>query len=134
MSNEDGSLHIVFNGEIFNYIELREILLKKGHRFRTRSDTEVILHAYEEWGTGCFQRFNGQWALAIRDRKEERLLLCRDRVGICPLFVVRSGERVLFASEIKALFADPDVVRRIDARGLATGVHVVVDRGSAHGL
>jgi asparagine synthase (glutamine-hydrolysing) len=123
MCNEDESVWISFNGEIFNYIELREELLARGHRFRTTSDTEVILHGYEEYGTDFFERMNGQWAFAIWNRQKKELLLCRDRVGIAPLFFTsvftRAGSRVLFASEPKALFKDPEVPRELDPRGLA---------------
>lgn len=119
MATPDESLWITFNGEIFNYVELREELFALGHRFRTRSDTEVILRAWEQWREGCFDRFNGQWALAIWDRRERRLVLARDRLGVRPLFFTRVGGRFLFASEVKALFADPDVPRSLDRVGLA---------------
>src|ERR1700674_1323931 len=109
MCNEDSSLWITFNGEIFNYIELREELLGKGHRFATRSDTEVILHAYREYGEDCVHHFNGQWAFAIWDAKERKLLLCRDRFGVRPLFYTRTSDSFLFASEIKALLTCPEV-------------------------
>jgi len=79
MTNEDKTLWLVFNGEIYNYIELREELIKKGHRFHSQSDTEVILHAYEEWGAGCLQRFNGMWAFALWDEKAQQLFCARDR-------------------------------------------------------
>lgn len=118
MSNEDGAVWVVFNGEIFNHVELRAELVARGHRFRTRSDTEAIVHAWEEWGHGCFERFNGQWALAIWDRRTRELVLSRDRLGVRPLYYARVEGRLLFASEIKALFADPAVPRRIDAAGL----------------
>ncbi|HET9654084.1 MAG TPA: asparagine synthase (glutamine-hydrolyzing) [Kineosporiaceae bacterium] len=118
MGNEDGNLWISFNGEIFNYVELREQLRGLGHRFRTASDTEVILHAWEEWGEDCFPRFNGQWALALWDRRAERLVLSRDRLGVRPLYFTRTPHGVSFASEIKALFADPAVPRQFDPVGL----------------
>lgn len=118
MTNEDGTLWIVFNGEIFNYIELRDELERVGHRFRTHSDTEVIIHAYEAWGGGCFRRFNGQWAVALWNVADRTLVLARDRVGVRPLYVHEGGGRVFFASEVKALFADTRVPRRIDNRGL----------------
>jgi asparagine synthase (glutamine-hydrolysing) len=118
MCNETGTLQIVYNGEIFNYVELREELLKCGHRFATASDTEVIIHAWEEWGRECFARFNGQWALALWDTRTRRLILSRDRFGVRPLYVEHSGGRLRFGSEIKALFADPEVVRRINVHGL----------------
>lgn len=86
MSTQDGSLWITFNGEIFNYIELREELIRKGHRFATRSDTEVILHLYREEGEECVRKLNGQWAFSIWDQKRRRLFLSRDRVGVRPLY------------------------------------------------
>ena len=97
LSNEDGSLWIAFNGEIFNYVELREELVSLGHRFRTRSDTEVILHAYEARGQECVQDFNGQWALALWDSRRRRLFLSRDRLGVRPLYYTLVGNRFLFA-------------------------------------
>lgn len=119
MTNEDGTLQVVFNGEVFNHVELREELAAQGHTFRTRSDTEVILHAWEQWGEGCFARFNGQWAIALWDATAERLVLCRDRVGVRPLFVQTSGGVLRFASEVKSIFADPSVRRALDPVGFA---------------
>jgi asparagine synthase (glutamine-hydrolysing) len=118
LCNEDGRLWTTFNGEIFNYIELREELEKHGHKFRTRSDTEVIVHAFEQWGTQCPERFNGQFAFVIYDRKDRSLFAARDRTGIRPLMFCRHGDRFYFASEIKAIFCDPNVPRRLDLRGL----------------
>lgn len=118
ISNEDGTLWIVFNGEIFNYIELRQELEAKGHVFATHSDTEVILHAFEEDGPQCLNRFNGQFAIAIWDVRKQSLFLGRDRLGVRPVFYVQQPGRLLFASEIKALFADPRVERVIDPVGL----------------
>jgi asparagine synthase (glutamine-hydrolysing) len=118
LCNEDGTLWISFNGEIFNYVELGEELRRRGHRFRTHSDTEVIVHAWEEWGEGCFTRFNGQWALALWDSRERRLVLSRDRLGVRPLFFTRDAHRIAFASEVKALMADPTVPRELDPVGL----------------
>lgn len=118
LSNEDGRIWITFNGEIFNYVELREELRSHGHRFRTATDTEVAVHAWEEWGESCFSRFNGQWALALWDRHERRLVLSRDRLGVRPLYYVRQRGRLVFASEVKALFADPEVPRVLDPVGL----------------
>jgi asparagine synthase (glutamine-hydrolysing) len=119
MYNSDGSLCVTFNGEIFNYIELRETLAGKGHRFDTQSDTEVILHAFEEYGEDCLQHFNGQWALAIWDKKRRRLFLSRDRLGIRPLYYTVVKGKFLFASEIKSLLAHTDVARSIDPIGLS---------------
>jgi asparagine synthase (glutamine-hydrolysing) len=118
LCNEDESLWVTFNGEIFNYVELRDELRGRGHTFRTAGDTEVIVHAWEEWGEGCFGRFNGQWALALWDRREERLVLSRDRLGVRPLFYTRTPDGLMFASEVKALFADPSVERALDPAGL----------------
>jgi asparagine synthase (glutamine-hydrolysing) len=118
LSNEDDRVWVTFNGEIFNHVELRAQLQQRGHRFRTRSDTEVVVHAWEEWGLDCFERFNGQWALALWDRRADRLVLSRDPFGIHPLYYTRAGGRLLFASEIKALFADPAVSRAFDPVGL----------------
>ena len=118
MSNREGSLWITFNGEIFNYPELREELVRKGHRFATRSDTEVILHCYEEEGENCVTRFNGQWAFAIWDVRQQKLFLSRDRLGVRPLFYTQTKDSFIFASEIKALFACPEVKRQLDLEGL----------------
>ena len=118
MHNEDRSLWVTFNGEIFNYVELRNDLLSKGHRFATQSDTEVILHLYEEYGEDCVRHFNGQWAFAVWDVKRRRLFVSRDRLGVRPLFYTVANRKFLLASEIKSLFAHPDVVPRIDPRGM----------------
>jgi asparagine synthase (glutamine-hydrolysing) len=118
LSNEDGSVWVSFNGEIFNYVELREQLRELGHVFRTAGDTEVIVHAWEQWGTDCFSRFNGQWALALWETRRRRLILSRDRLGVRPLYYTRRGRRLLFASEVKALFAVGSVPRELDPDGL----------------
>ncbi|MGZ4209536.1 MAG: asparagine synthase (glutamine-hydrolyzing) [Actinomycetota bacterium] len=109
MGNEDGRVQIVFNGEVYNFRELRAELQAAGHTFRTDSDTEAIVHAYEEWGPECFTRFNGMWAVAILDLRGDRptVVLGRDHFGIKPLHWARAGERVLFSSEIKAILQDP---------------------------
>ena len=114
MRSADAPLWITFNGEIFNYIELRDALTKKGHRFTTRSDTEVILQAYQEYGEDCVRYFNGQWAFAIWDEIQQKLFLSRDRLGVRPLFYTRTPDSFLFASEIKALFACPQIPRELD--------------------
>ncbi len=120
MASVDGQLHLVFNGEIFNYIELRAELRALGHRFRTDSDTEVLLQAYQAWGDDCLRRLNGQFAFGLWDARQQRLLLARDGVGIRPLFWTRVGPRLAFASEAKALFALPEVPRALDPGGLAS--------------
>ena len=107
MFNEDGTKAVVFNGEIYNFPELRDELLAKGHRFATRSDTETILHAYEEWGEACVERMAGMFAFAVWDEREKTLFLARDRLGIKPLFIADYGGKFYFASEIKAILADP---------------------------
>ena len=118
MSNGDGSLWITFNGEIFNFVELREELQAAGFQFATRSDTEVILHLYERYGDACVHRLNGQWAFAIWDRRRKRLFLSRDRMGERPLFYTQTGDSFVFSSEIKALFAHPAVTREFDVHAL----------------
>ena len=117
--NETKNVWIVFNGEIFNYPELREELIKKGHRFYTKSDTEVIIHLYEEYGTGVFEHLNGQFAIAIWDHTKKQLLLGRDRMGIRPLFYHQSGSRLHFASEVKALLTDARLPRSLNRQTLA---------------
>lgn len=119
MSSEDGSLSITFNGEIFNFVELRDGLEQKGHRFLTRSDTEVILHLYQEYGDDCVRYMNGQWAFAIWDAKRRRLFVSRDRLGVRPLFYTRTGQSFLFGSEVKALLAHPQVNAEIDLEALS---------------
>jgi asparagine synthase (glutamine-hydrolysing) len=118
MSNEDGTIWITFNGEIFNYLELRKQLEKSGHRFSTKSDTEVILHAFEEWGRQCLNHFNGQFAFALYDNMHKSIFIARDRMGIRPVFYTIHNDTVYFASEIKAIFCNPEIPRRIDLKGL----------------
>ena len=119
LSNEDDSVWITFNGEIFNYVELASELRSHGHVFKTKGDTEVIVHAYEEWGTSCFEHFNGQWALALWDMPKGRIILSRDRHGIRPLYYTLCNNTFLFASEIKAIFAHSEVERKLDPAGLS---------------
>lgn len=114
MSNEDESIWIAFNGEIFNYLEIRTDLVRRGHRFRTNSDTEVIIHLYEEKGIKALEDLNGQFAFALWDERKGELLLARDRIGIRPLYYTSYGNEWIFGSEIKAIFADGRISRRID--------------------
>src|ERR1019366_7040025 len=114
LSNEDGSIWVVFNGEIYNYRELRKRLVDKGHVFKTQTDTEVLVHLYEEHGENLVQELRGMFAFALWDDRNKRLLLARDRVGIKPLYYCLTDNFLLFSSEIKALLADPEVRRDID--------------------
>lgn len=119
LADTSGTTWIVFNGEIFNYVALREKLVALGHRFRTRSDTEVVIHAYRAWGEAAFERMNGQWAVAIWDSLAGRLVLSRDRFGICPLHFCEHAGRLYFASEVKAIFAaEAAVPRAFDPAGI----------------
>src|SRR5262245_39392578 len=118
IGNEDESIQVVFNGEIYNFQELRAGLEAKGHRFRTRSDTEVLVHLYEEEGEAFVERLRGMFAFAIWDRRERRLVLARDRVGIKPLYLYRDHEKLIFGSELKAVLAHPNVERSLDVEAL----------------
>lgn len=109
LCNEDGTVWIIFNGEIYNYQELRQDLQGRGHVFKTQTDTEVIVHLYEEFGEGCIEKLRGMFAFAIWDEKRKQLLLARDRVGIKPLYYWLSDKSLVFGSEVKALLADPEV-------------------------
>lgn len=109
MYNENHSIVIVYNGELYNYMKLKALLVQSGHEFRTNSDTEVILHAYEEWGINCLTQFNGMWAFALWDDRKQVLFCARDRFGIKPFYFTFVEHSLLFASEIKALLAHPDV-------------------------
>lgn len=106
MADDRNELHLVFNGEIYNFRRLREELRSKGHEFRSRTDTEVILHAYREWGAECLSRFRGMFAFGLYDSRERKLLLARDRVGEKPLFYSLDNGSLRFASELKGLMAD----------------------------
>lgn len=118
MTNEDGSIVIIFNGEIYNFQDLRPDLEARGHQFRTRSDTEVIVHAYEEYGMDFAAKLYGMFALAIWDRKQQRLVLARDRLGKKPLFYHHAPGGIRFASELKSILQDPDVPRTVSALAL----------------
>jgi asparagine synthase (glutamine-hydrolysing) len=126
IGNEDGSVQIVFNGEIYNYQQLRAGLEARGHSLRTHSDTEVIVHLYEDEGERLVERLRGMFTFAIWDRPRRRLLLARDRLGIKPLYVYRDTEKLLFASELKAILAHPGVPRRID--------HIALEDYLAYGM
>lgn len=114
MTNEDGTLWITFNGEIYNFHELRDALVEAGHVFRSHSDTEAILHAYEQWGDDCVTRFRGMFAFAIWDTRRKRLFAARDRIGKKPFFYVWDGQVLRFASELASIVSDPEVSRNPD--------------------
>ena len=119
LSNEDGTLWLVANGEIYNYRELREALIAKGHAFRTASDCETILHLYETYGDACVEHLNGMFAFALWDARRSRLVIGRDRLGVKPLYVCNDGRRLLFASEAKAILAVPGVTAALDPAALS---------------
>lgn len=118
MDNEDGTVLLVFNGEIYNFLEIRGILEKKGHRFKSRTDSEVIIHAYEEWGPDCLGHLRGMFAFALWDNLRKRFFLARDRLGIKPLYYYNQKGLFAFASEIKALLKIPAVERKVNLQGL----------------
>src|SRR5712692_11284130 len=119
LSNEDGTIWIVFNGEIYNYQALRSELITKGHAFKTKSDTEVIVHLYEEYGPDCVEHLRGMFAFAIWDSRHRRLLLARDRIGVKPLYFAALPRGLAFGSEIKALFGHPALSPRLSERALS---------------
>ncbi len=116
--NEDGDIQIVVNGEIYNHLELRRELIEKGHRFHSRSDSEVVLHGYEQWGPEVIGRLNGMFCFAVLDGRRRRIMLGRDRLGIKPLYYHHQGKRLIFANEIKALLAWSGLERRVDLEAL----------------
>jgi len=119
LSNEDGTIWIAQNGEIYNFPQLREELLSTGHQFKTRSDTETIVHAYEEWGENCVQHLRGMFAFAIWDEKQEKLILARDRIGVKPLYYTQLEDKTLvFGSELKAILVHPGVKRSLEPKAL----------------
>jgi asparagine synthase (glutamine-hydrolysing) len=118
IGNEDGSIQVVFNGELFDYPERRQELEAKGHRFRTHCDTELFPHLWEEYGEDMFEHLHGQFAVALHDRRQRRLILARDRFGICPLYWTRQGDWLYFGSEIKAILASGEVAARPNLRGI----------------
>jgi asparagine synthase (glutamine-hydrolysing) len=118
ISNESGDIWVVYNGEIYNFQKLRATLEQRGHIFKTQTDTEIIVHAYEEYGDECVTHFNGMFAIALWDARERRLLLARDRLGIKPLYYWSGADKLVFGSELKALIFHPDVPRQIDLAAL----------------
>ncbi len=118
MSNNEKTLWIVYNGEIYNFLELRRELEAKGYRFQSHTDTEVVLHAYAQWGLDCLSKFNGMFAFAIWDEMQKRLVFARDRLGVKPLYYARPGGGLAFASEVKALFQLSGVPRNFNATAL----------------
>src|SRR3989338_3643911 len=118
MTNENGSIWVVYNGEIYNFLNLREDLSKRGHFFKTMSDTEVIIHAYEEYGYNCLTKFKGMFAFALWDKNNRTLFLARDRLGIKPLYYTLPDNNLIFASEIKALLEIEAVKREVDLEAL----------------
>jgi asparagine synthase (glutamine-hydrolysing) len=119
MSNEDGTIWVLLNGEIYNYPELRAELLQRGHKFTTKSDTEAIVHLYEDYGEDCFAKLRGMFSIAIWDSKNRKVILARDRVGKKPLFYAADGTRILFGSELKALLAGGTLSREMDEQALS---------------
>ena len=120
MSDKNGDIWIVFNGEIYNFRELRKDLERKGYTFKTQSDTEVIIYCYEEYGLNCLKRFNGMFAFAIYDKIKKRLFLARDRLGIKPLYYTVTNKEIVFASEIKAILKHPNVKKKVNLYGISS--------------
>ena len=118
ISNENGTVWIVFNGEIYNHQELRYELEKKGHKFATKTDTEAIVHAYEEYGENCLQKLNGMFAFAIWDKRKQLVFLARDRIGIKPLYYFFDRKRLVFGSELKSILQAGDIPKRVDLQAL----------------
>lgn len=119
LANEDSSLWIVFNGEIYNYLDIRSELLEHGHRFKTNSDTETIVHAYEQWGESCVEKLRGMFAFAIWDSSQKKLFMARDRIGIKPLYYYHDGKHFVFGSEIKSILAHPHVQKKLSLESVA---------------
>lgn len=137
MLTENGQFVITYNGEIYNFQELRTELESLGHRFRSKTDTEVVLHAYVEWGASCLDRFNGMFAFAIWDKTKQELFLARDRYGIKPLYYTFQGNAFLFASEQKAILTHPDIKREVDTEALLeyfTFQNIFTDRTLLKGI
>lgn len=118
LSNEDGTIWIVFNGEVYNFPDLKKELISYGHKFRTHSDTEVIVHAYEQWGKESFSKLNGMYAFALWDNKEQELIITRDPFGIKPVYYLINNDTFIFGSEIKSILTNPEVAREVDTTAL----------------
>src|SRR5262245_39913497 len=133
LSNEDSTVWVTYNGEIYNHGDVRHMLERCGHRYQTKSDTETIVHAYEEWGSDCVHRFRGMFAFAVWNATARRLLLVRDRLGVKPLYWARTRDRLLFASEIKSILAsgliaaepNEDVLSEVLATRYTSGVETL---------
>ncbi len=125
LCNEQGNIWIIYNGEIYNFKEIRNRLKEKGHEFKSDTDTEVIIHAYEEWGEDCVNEFNGMWAFAIWDSKNKKIILSRDRLGVKPLFYYfdKISNKLIFASEIKSIIKNPIVKRNFNFNGFNQIIH-----------
>ena len=135
--SEDGDTVIVFNGEIYNHLELRRELEQRGHRFRSHSDTETVLNAFLEWDTECFSRLRGMFAVALWSEADARLVLARDRMGIKPLYIARHGDDLYFGSELKAILVHPEIERWLSLDGLDCYLSLnyvpgAVDAGGRH--
>ncbi|MGO4275800.1 asparagine synthetase B, partial [Paenibacillus sp. TAF58] len=118
MTNEDGSIWITFNGAVYNFLELRQELLQKGHKIKTFCDTEILIHAYEEYGEDCVNRFNGMFSFVIWDSNKKQIFAARDRFGVKPFYYVLQNNEFIFASEIKALLAHNPSLRDVNGQGL----------------
>ena len=116
--SDDGDVGIVFNGEIYNHLEIRGQLEKRGHQFKSHSDTETVLHAFLEWDKECFARLRGMFAIALWSESRQRIVICRDRLGIKPLYILRKGDDLFFGSELKAIFSHPEIESRLSLAGL----------------
>ena len=137
LSNEDESLWLVVNGEFYGYRSTRQELIEAGHQFKTESDSEILLHLYEDMGEAALKRLNGMFALALWDRRRGKLILARDRMGQKPLYYTQVGQRVLFGSEVKSLLADPEFQPRFDPTHLAgylTWLYLPGDRSLLEGV
>jgi asparagine synthase (glutamine-hydrolysing) len=134
MYNETRSVVVVFNGELFDHAQVRGQLIDRGHRFASRCDTEVLVHLWEEYGEQMFDHLQGQFAFALYDTKQRTLILARDRIGICPLHWARTGERLYFGSEVKALLASGEIEARADLRGIDHVFSMFAMPGGEHRL